>query len=169
MYRIEDKAAAIKEVQRYLSSLIDSVHIAENGSYDANTREAVVRFQNMRGLAPIGTVDYQTFSLLYEAFRENQLKNAVRETSIGYRSFPITRDSTPEEIKSVNSKIQEILKYYGAEITQHTFSVFNAEVEESIMILREIFRLEGEAVIDEILFWRIVREHSSIKKALKKS
>lgn len=168
MYRIEDTTAAIKEVQRYLISLSDGGHVVANGRYDENTRTAVMRFQKKVGITPDGTVDYHTFSALYDAFLEQQLKNDVSEASRGYLSFPITRNSKPEEIRSVNMKIQEILKYYGAEITQYVFSVYNAEVEESIMILRDIFQLEGDTMIDEVLFWRIVREHSSIKKTLQK-
>ena len=164
MYRIEDTASAIKEIQHYLRTVTDDIHVVESGVTDDNTRNAVREFQKQYGIPQTGIVDYKTFTALRDEYDKAALKDRVSEATIGYLSFPVTRESSTREIYYINTKIQEILRYYGAEITQNVSAVFNSELEESIMILREIFQSDGDAVIDEDLYARIAGEHRSIKK-----
>ncbi len=164
MYRIENTSSAIKEIQKYLSLAVRDMHVVQNGSYDSDTRAAAESFQGEVGLPMTGRIDYATFTALFERYTAERRKGAVAEAARGHLSLPVTRDSPKKDIYSVNAKIQEILKYYGAEITDYVYSIFNDEVEESIAILCEIFSLDGRKTVDDELYARIVREYSSIKK-----
>ena len=78
MYRIYDKAAAIREIQVYLREIADSdIFIAPSGIYDDNTRRAIIDFQSEKGLEITGEVDKATFDLLFSEHLIKKEKNEV--------------------------------------------------------------------------------------------
>ncbi|MGD9568322.1 MAG: peptidoglycan-binding protein [Sedimentibacter sp.] len=46
--------------------------IEPNGTYDENTRNAVIAFQTMESLEPTGIVDEQTFNAIVEVYRRQR-------------------------------------------------------------------------------------------------
>lgn len=73
-YRIDRKEEAIAEVQRYLRAIsyAEKVipHIAVDGIYGKETKEAVRAFQILLSLAQTGVVDDETFAALYRRYLE---------------------------------------------------------------------------------------------------
>ena len=79
MYRLGDKRAAIREIQKYLHFISDRItnevpRIAIDGIYGNESKEAVMAFQEYKGIAKTGEVDYETFNLLYSEYLKAKLK-----------------------------------------------------------------------------------------------
>lgn len=70
IYRIDREEEAVAEVQSYLRALsyrhAEIAHVGIDGIYGEETREAVRAFQLLYALEATGTVDNETFLLLYE-------------------------------------------------------------------------------------------------------
>ena len=77
MYKFYEKSEAIREVQKFLGTISNAEDKpTQNGNYDDKTREGVIAFQKSMGIAPTGTVDFETFKLLYAAYtRQTVLPN----------------------------------------------------------------------------------------------
>ena len=104
MYRIEDKAAAVKNVQRYLA-------MNESGVYDDETRDKVMSFQSQASINETGIVDYETFIELRKRFYDG--KNAILASkSTQNVKFPILPGDSGTEILRLNSALGEVLSNY---------------------------------------------------------
>ena len=83
MFDSTDKAAAIREIQRYLleisygSSYLP--HVWVDGIYGPRTREAIRAFQDRYQLPMTGVVNATTWALLYQKFDEARSKRQARE------------------------------------------------------------------------------------------
>ena len=71
---------AIQNLQRYLRQLSyfndDIEPIVINGVWNEETRNALMTFQRLNGLAPTGFADEQTWNLLF-----SQYQNSLKENS----------------------------------------------------------------------------------------
>ncbi len=70
MIRVEDRSAAIYEIQaalRDISGRDDRVRprLIPDGIYGAQTREAVISFQRLVGVNATGIVDYETWTAIF--------------------------------------------------------------------------------------------------------
>ncbi len=72
MYDIQNNADAIRHVQRFLLELYYGMtafpHVTIDGVYGQKTQDAVQMFQQANGLRPTGQTDFETWSVLYEAY-----------------------------------------------------------------------------------------------------
>ena len=90
MYRINDKAAAIKEIQRYLRVVVgDEIVITPNGIYDDVTRLGVIYLQDKYRLNKSGVVDMRTFDLLYAEYKRIIERESVQKEVGAYGCFPL--------------------------------------------------------------------------------
>lgn len=163
MYSVNDRPAAIKEVQKYLSLYSeDLTFIPPSGIYDDVTRDAVTSFQTKFNIAPTGIVDYLTFTLLYDNYRMTQIKQDVRETVDSVIKFPLTIGTESPEMRRINHIIAALLDHYGIthSITESIF--FTEQTLRGVLDLEKIYAIQKNGIIDEDFYRRIYLDYDSI-------
>ena len=163
MYNIDDKPAAIKEVQLYLRGVgYDSLPVIVSGVFDDNTIRAVKDFQAKNNLSETGAVNYETFVSLYDEFKLTEDKRGIREKHDSFITFPVTRGMSGDEIEYANNLIIDILDYYGHYHRVRKSAFFSEATEEGVIIIQELFNLTQTGEIDEITYKRMLIERDSI-------
>lgn len=161
MYRINDKSAAIRELQKYLRAIgYDGLTIVPSGIYDESTRAAVERFQAENGIPKSGAVDYNTHTRIYDRHKENLKARKSSEK----RSLPFLKGAYNEDIREINRCIKKIMDYYGLAHRIQNSAYFSEETERCVMLLRKIFGLSDSKGIDALLLSRIESECRSINE-----
>ena len=157
MYRIYDKAAAIREIQVYLREIADSdIFIAPSGIYDDNTRRAIIDFQSEKGLEITGEVDKATFDLL---FSEHLIKKEKNEVPY---SLPMKKGDMNDLLVNINRMMKKVLDYYGFTNRLATSSFYSNETARAVDLLRRVYQLENREEIDEIFYKRLIMDLRSI-------
>ena len=162
MYRVQNKTAAIKEIQRNIlraGYATDGMIIS--GIYDENTRTAVTKFQKDKMLEESGFVDEATFTALYELAEKERLAKELRDNLVSMAEFPIKRGEHSAVIASINYMLNNLLMKYGSSIYIHNKMHFGDETSSAIKLLRRIYMLPDSSVIDEELYLRIFNDHRS--------
>lgn len=163
MYRINDKEAAIRELQKCLRVLgYDGLTIVPSGIYDESTRAAVERFQAENGIPKSGAVDYNTHTRMYERHKEN-LKTKKTSEKLG---LPFLKGAYNEDIREINRCIKKIMDYYGLAHRIQNSAHFSEETERCVVCLRKIFRLPHSKEVDALLLSRIEAEYMSIDEII---
>ena len=163
MYYIEDKPAAIKEIQGYLRGVgYDTLPVIISGNFDDNTITAVKDFQEKNALEASGKVNYETFVILYDEYKAQAAERSIREKHDSFIAFPISLGMSGNEIEYVNDMIIEILDYYGHYHNVRRNRFFTAESEDGIIMLQELFNLSPTGKIDEYTYERMLIERDSI-------
>ena len=109
MYRIENKQSAVKEIQKYLISVNEGGEIAPTGVYDVDTRAAIEAFQQKMGVSVTGSVNYQTFTLLYKNYVQNSKKEQTNN-NYPHIDFPVRLGDFGENVLHINSLIFYLLE-----------------------------------------------------------
>ena len=116
MYRIEDKSAAVREVQRFLIVIAerdDTVpQLPADGFYSEELRLAVMEYQRRKGLPASGSVDKETFDLLYSEYSEILLEEERKKGVINYASFPLKLGDSGGDVRNLNTTLSELSLYY---------------------------------------------------------
>ena len=84
MYRIEDKSAAIAEIQRLLN-------ITQTSIYDKNTINSVAEHQQANNIPVTGIVDYETFTSIVNFYNSRLLGKIESSTLIEKAFFPLNK------------------------------------------------------------------------------
>lgn len=158
MYDINDKSAAIKEIQRYLSEHDGSVICS--GVYDDYTARAVKEAQIKNGLPASGVADRITFEAIYADYRRSLAKKAAKRLS-PRADFPLKFGDSGREVYNLNAMLSRIALYYG-EANAIRGSFFGSESARITKRLREIFQLEVAEFVDEELYLRLIREEQKL-------
>ncbi len=163
MYNIDDKPAAIKEIQGYLRGIgYDALPVIISGIFDDNTTLAVKDFQNKKNLNSTGKVNYETFVMLYDEYTVITNERRIQEKHDSFITFPITLGMSGDEIEYVNDLIIEILDYHGHYHSVRKSSYFSEASEEGVIILQDLFNLTPTGKIDEFTYERMLIERDSI-------
>ena len=94
MYRINDKAAFIKSIQEYLLLISadrdESPQSPVDGIYGEQTRAAIEAFQKIFGTEVTGTVDKETYDLLYSDATRIKNMNIAKSEAYEKDAFPLS-------------------------------------------------------------------------------
>lgn len=75
-YSLGDESPSIYVIQEmlsYISLIIPTIpYIEPSVTFDENTQQAVITFQNMMGLKPTGIIDQQTWNSIVEVYRQQR-------------------------------------------------------------------------------------------------
>ena len=117
MYDLQDKPAAIREVQRYLNLISDNSEnkiprIGIDGIYGDETRGAVSKFQELYKLQISGIVDLLTFTAIYEEYERILDESNRREYLITDIGFPITLGMQGKDVLYINLLLKELSNTY---------------------------------------------------------
>ena len=163
MYKMNDKAAAIREIQMFLERLnLLNSYIAPSGIYDEKTKAAVIKFQNLSNIKSTGVVDYITYSKLFESYTKVSKVQKI-DNNIGQNVvFPLRHGDYGEHIYAFNDILSKILNEYGIFHSLRRSMYFSEETEEAVRVLRKMFLMEeGEA--DQLFYDRVLNELKIIR------
>ena len=164
MYKMYDKAAAIREIQRYLGKISTTEgYISPSGVYDLKTRDAVLRFQKNNGLRESGIVDLESFNALYNSY-QNELEISKMIENIGQNQKPpYLLGDYGDFILSLNKMLADLLSFYGVHHSIRESSYYSKATEDGHLSLRRIFGL-SEGAVDHEFINRLTKETRFLKK-----
>ena len=163
MYRINDKAAAIKEIQRYLRVVVgDEIVITPNGIYDDVTRLGVIYLQDKYRLNKSGVVDMRTFDLLYAEYKRIIERESVQKEVGAYGCFPFKPGDLSPFLAVVGEKLACLLDHYGVTHDLLESSYYSLSLSEAVKEIRKIYLLEPNDLLDEELYSRLTVDYNSL-------
>lgn len=160
MYRLGDKCAAIREIQKYLHFISDRItnevpRIAIDGIYGNESKEAVTAFQEYKGIAKTGEVDYETFNLLYSEYLKAKFLHESENYFIDEKHFPLKLGDKGNEALLINLMLDELGKVFVSLGRVELKPYFSFQTEEAVKAVREIFMLDDSPLVDILLYDRM--------------
>lgn len=168
MYRIDDKAAAIREVQKYLRAASrenESIPlVAVDGTYGTETADAVRAFQKCKSLPETGVVNYATFTSLYETYIVHEESKALNSLP-SHGDFPLRLGDTGEGVVLLHSLLRMLGKYYPDLGRIPQTSAFSDDTEKAVRYLQTVFILDPSGIVTKKLYLRMERELAACRMA----
>lgn len=166
MYSIDDKAAAIKEVQKFLSYISQGndmyPHITIDGYYDTETADAVKIFQSEHNIEQTGVVNRETFELLFREYTEyfeiSESKKGVFDENI----FPLRLGSSGNDVSNLNALISE-LSFYYRDLEAIYGDFFGAKTLKNIKLLQLYFNMMPDGTVSIKMMKRLKDEVNARK------
>ena len=168
-YSIKDRGTAIKEIKKYLYLISENMYkeIPRNTIdeiYDSETKKAVLKYQEIKGIASTGWVDLETFDSLYADYLL-LLEDIDADDYILSNGFPLKKGMISEDVRLIHLMINELRKTYQNVDYVGTGNYYSAETEKAVMYLRKLFGLEDGKDLDKRLYFRMKKELRSRKSA----
>ena len=163
MYRQENKKAAVYEIQEYLFFLSDKKYpsiprVPIDGTFDGETRDAVIEFQKIMLLSPSGIVDYETFTALYEEYEIARLDYDTENYIFRNGTLPLKENDQNEDVRVLHTMINRLRKTYPQITDAGSGAYFSKNTAEAIKQMRILFALPGKPILDKALYRRIKSE-----------
>ena len=169
MYDINDKRAAVFEIQRYLWYIARSKGeipcVVPDGIYSEETKACVMQFQAENGLEPTGKVDNTTFDLLYNEYllsleiAENCL--LLSPDKLDGESIAIGEAS--ERVCIIQAVLNTLRVIYENIPILETNGVFTADTERAVMMIQEAHGLNKNGIIDKATLNAIISDYNKYK------
>ena len=161
MYDYNDKSAAIKEIQRFLSIISqkdESIpHVTVDGHFSEETRLAVTEFQRLNSLDATGTVDKLTFDLLYEIYTGIMLEYGVADENFDLKAFPLKIGQSGSDVAQLNTVLTELEAFYK-ELIKIDGDFFGADTEYSVKEMQRHLLEDETGYVDNVFFNRLKKE-----------
>ena len=169
MYNIKDKAAAIREVQRFLLVISQENdylnHITVDGIYGEETKAAIYSFQSRNNIPATGITNKETFDMLYRKYTEYiKLKESEYQV-FDKNKFPLKRGSSGNDVSTLNTMLRELSLYYK-DLSSTYGDYFSAETEESVKLMQKYFLMDENGEVNIKTFNRIKEETEARKNFL---
>ncbi len=170
MYFLSDTSAAIREVQKFLYVISDSVNsqvprVAIDGIYGPETEYAVRTFQKIYGHEISGKVDRETFDNLYALYSEAIIDIRVSDYILTEDGFPITLGTQNNDVIAVHLIINELGKTYtDIGYVNVKSSYFSEGSQGAVMELQKIFNVPVTGEVDKLFFERMKTELDALKR-----
>ena len=155
MYRIEDKAAAIGEVQRLL-------HLNQTRIFEKNTRYAVAEHQKANRLEPTGIVDYPTFISIVKHYTSMVDSEISSQSMVAASDFPINPGAQGIGVEYINSLLENIILEYRLDLHRPRGRYFGYDTSATIYAVQRIFDMPSEEAITASLYNRMLIENEAI-------
>ena len=174
MYHQSDKKSAVREIQKYLYVISDRKYpeiprIPIDGIFDNETTAAVIKFQQIKSFSPTGTVDYETFTALYEDYQNVVDDFYTNNYIFGDSNLPLKENDQNEDVRALHIMIGELRKTYPQIKDVGIGAYFSNRTGDAIEALRRIFMFPKSRQLDKDLYRRIVTEINARKHFEEKS
>jgi len=169
MYRLDDTAAAVREIQKYMHTISDGItdsipRIAIDGIYGSETREAVRAFQEYYGLFESGVVDLITFNLLFSIFDKMRDERRIQDYVITDFGFPIKLGTQNADVAVIHILISELSESFDSIGDVGRGRYFSEKSEEAVQTIQDIFGMPKTGEVDKNLYERMMLELDAIKR-----
>ena len=168
-YSLNQEENAILQIQRILRDLAfyetQLAPVRLSGTYDDDTRDAVVKFQQKYDLEPTGTVNAETWAVLQSVDRARRDSEALARAvyilprSPEYTIYPGTRDNV---IFVIQHMLEVISQEYGELEGVALNGVYDESTAEAVKAFQRANLLESNGIIDPITFNRLADEYERI-------
>ena len=143
----DERKRVIKNIQKFLN-------ITESGIYDEYTRNAVISFQRNSGVEASGVVNYSTFVLMRDFYREQKNK---KEHNVG-SDFALYPGEYGDGVASLISELRCILNTYEYEHPLPSGALYDYKVKLAVNHLRGVFGLRELDYVESEFYTRLKRE-----------
>lgn len=171
MYSIYDKPMAIREVQRYLLLISQEdgriTEVPVDGIYGEPTRIAVAEFQKNNGLKQTGTVDKETFDLLYLTYTEIRDERDASSYVTVIEAFPLRLGDNGVDVEQLNLMLRQLGEYYIDLKRPEAEAFFSPVTEAAVKEMQKKFLEKETGVVTKKLFRRL-RNEISARERMKK-
>ena len=167
MYNINDRSAAIYEIQRFLLAYSQKntlfPHLSVDGVYGEQTREAVREFQELNSLPVTGTVDSETYERLYGEYQKIIETEESADSVIDEMKYPLKLGDVGGDVSLLNTVIRELQRYYP-ELPGENGDFFTRATDTSVRALQGYFLEAVSGPVSTELMKRLRSELSSRQK-----
>ena len=142
MYYVDDKRAAITEVQRFLFVIGQKnglSHLSIDGFYTEETENAVREFQRSHSLLETGVVDRETFDLIYGGYREIVDLEGEYEALIYSAEYPMRIGDSGNGVSDLNILIRELARFYR-DLPIPYGNFYSADTSQAVKMLQKALR-----------------------------
>ena len=157
MKMIDDKEAYIREIQRFIIGVDSESGVVENGIYDEKSKLAVRKFKAENGLSENSDIDYETYTVLYQKYKEANIK----------RSRTMKRYDRGDDVLMLNMMLGTVGRGYDGFDAPPISDYFSEKTELAVLSMREIFDMGNEAYADALFYERLRVEYEIIKETEK--
>ena len=165
MYDINDTAAAIREIQKFLFTLHfyteELPFITIDGVYDPATRSAVAIYQQLKGLPSNGVVDDATFTQLYEDYRMATMALADNAFIPPNTPLPVSVGSAGAGIRNLQNLLNALLVRYNTATRTDVSGTFSYATEKAVNEIRRIYDLPQDGTVTNELFKKMQRDYEN--------
>ena len=166
MYSVNDKQSAIKEVQRFLyviSQKEKSIpYVSVDGYYGDETRLAVLEFQRLNFLEENGTVEKETYDILYKTYLEILDDVNASENGLNSDNFPLKSGDSSNDVAILNSLLRELYQYYR-DLSLPYGDFFSKETEISVKEMQKHLLEEESGIVSERFLEKLKKENNNRK------
>ena len=155
MYRIEDRVAAIKDLQKMLG-------VNRTGNYDKATVSAVKKVQEKYSVEKTTAVDYKTFLLIVKDYRDSK-KRVWKGDFLFNPGFPYKKDDMGENVRRINEALSIVLSSYRYSDTLPRGAYLGEDSVAGVRFLQKLFGMDDNGMIDAELMNRILAEIEGIE------
>ena len=153
MYQINDRIAAIKEIQRLLG-------ISQTGKYDSETKDKVLNIQESYGIEKTGTVDYTTFNAILTEHNQN---NSAHMQYLYAPNYPYAEGDMNENVYMIHNALSPVLKDYRYDGDFPSGKYLGKSTINAVNYLRSIFGMLTSDKIDEKFINRLLLERDLLE------
>lgn len=163
MYRLNDKAAAIREIQRFILLISDRSEykiprVSIDGIYGEQTENAVRSFQELSGYEATGRVDNKTFDSLYSLYSAILAEEEISSTMLEKDIFPLKAGMMGDTVNTLNVILAGLKETYFDITTVRKDAYFSKETESAISDMQKIFNVKQTGIVDAQLYQRLHKE-----------
>ena len=158
-YRIDNPKEVIRQIQRYLLAVAYSdtqiPKVTLSGEYTPTTREAVRAFQKSKGLDVTGTVNYATWTALYDAFLVTQREEAV---FLEDEWFDMHLGDTGSGVVVLQSRLGDLSRVYPAITRPAITGQFGLATAEAVRAVQRSYGDYADGIVTRALWNQMDRD-----------
>ncbi|WP_315081451.1 peptidoglycan-binding protein [uncultured Clostridium sp.] len=151
LLRYGSRGEKVREIQTYLSVISRSYNIPSinaDGIFGDMTRNAVLSFQRLFGLAQDGIVGLNTWNKIYEIYRSLKRPSRVaRIYSADYPGYVLKEGLYGDDVKWVQTYLNAISKFYKEIPEIKVDGVFNKRTKNAVIDFQKTFELNPDGKI----------------------
>ncbi len=163
-YDITNRKDVVREIKKYLYLVSESLYdntiprTTIDGFYDEETTAAVTAFQKIKGINPSGAVDYETFTLLFNDYKNLIFDIEYKDYILENNSFPFKIGDFSDDIRIIHLIINELSESYVNIPKVRTDKYYSVETENAVSLLRDLFFMDEGKAVDKELYYRMKKE-----------
>lgn len=168
MYTDEQRRTHIYDVQRFLRRIMrDAAHpqpLVPDGIYGAETTAAVREFQRRNNLAVTGTVNYDTWTLLYSQYTALTLYDKLPDMISFYPPYADAKICAGDKGPSVlvlQLMLNTAVPHFSGIAPVTLTGVYDEETVRAVKLAQQVFQLPQTGITDRATWDALVLFHNS--------
>ena len=161
MYLINDKKAAIRDLQRFLFVIGQKhaiPHVSIDGFYDPETENAVRTFQRIFSLEITGTAGRETFDAIYAEYLKIINGASGEKLEFSKTSFPLKLGESGNAVSILNAVIRELSKSYYKDLPLPYGDFYSIDTDKAVRLLQRYLRVEENGEVTLEFYNKLKRE-----------